>query len=233
VTIELVLPTEGQAIVTVNCSETVYGVQLVAMNEIVTSCMSCRYHLWNFTRIDNLIATQTDAERLARQGSAIPAWSALESILVVGEHRRINDLTDRYREHAERSPQRSFEHDLLTFRDLKEATGWIEARHGPYCSTTGARSGQSIGTSDKEKRIGIPPVPYDFEHYLNERQKATLTRFEQFGWDIAFVRRMGYTNPLVVISDASKKECVAIKRDGSVTRSIKLVLRDTDTISPH
>ena len=232
-TIELVLPSEGQATVTVNCSETVYGVQLVAMNEIVASCMSCQYHLWNFTRIDNLIATHTDAERLARQGAAIPNWSALESILVVGEHKRVNDLTDRYREHAERFTDTSFERDLLTFRDLREATGWIEARRGPYCSTTGFRSGQSIGTDNKEKRIGIPPVPYDFEHYLNERQKETLTRFEQFGWDIAFVRRMGYTNPLVVIADASKNECLAIKRDGSVTRSIKLVLRETDTISPH
>lgn len=152
-----------------------------------------------------------------------PTAAALDSTLVIGEHERVADLTSHYRHYTEGSMDREHDHDLLTFPNLTEASGWIEARHGAYCNTSDACQRRPASTGEKEKHIGISAMLYDFEHYLNNEQREALTRFEICGWDIACVRRMGYTNSLVVITDASKSTCPAIKRNGSVTRGIDLV----------
>ena len=85
-----------------------------------------------------------------------------------------------------------------------------------------------MAAKDKEKRIGLPAVPNYVDYYLNSRQKETLTRFERMGWQIAFVRRLGYQKALVVITNRNKSDFAALKEDGTVSGSIELVVRESD-----
>jgi hypothetical protein len=227
-TIELVLPSVEQSTVRVNCYDTVRGEQLVAMNQIVVSCTTCRYQLWNFTRVERLFASQEHARKLALQSSAIPHSSALEGILVVGQQQSVRRLATKFRRYSSNGVRPQRDRELLTFTCLDEAVGWIDGRPALSKAAPPRVRGRSVAAKDKEKRVGIPPVPNYVDYYLNIAQKTTLARCERMGWRVAFVRRLGYTRALVVMSNRSGSHYAALKEDGTVSGSIELVVRESD-----
>ena len=198
------------------------------MNQIVASCVTCRYHLWNFTRLERLFASKEHARKLALQASAIPNWSALEGIIMVGQHQSVRSLATKFRRFSSTRVKPLRDRELLTFSSLDEAANWIDERPVIPKAAPPRMVGRSLAAKDKEKRIGLPAVPTDVDYYLNGRQKETLKRFERMGWRVAFVRRLGYQKALVVITNRNRSDYAALKEDGTVSGSIELVVRESD-----
>mgnify|MGYP001818115374 FL=1 len=79
--------------------------------------------------------------------------------------------------------------------------------------------------NNKERRIGISPIPLDLRSHLTELQRYSLTQLEGFGWSIQFVRRINFDDQLVVLVDPSGKLHGILRDDGSLDRTTDLASR--------
>jgi len=61
---------------------------------------------------------------------------------------------------------------------------------------------------------------------LNEDQRMTLCDLERFGWDLKFVRRPPFQDPIPVVTDGDRKSLSVIRMDGSLDDHPTLKLRD-------
>ncbi|UCC57167.1 MAG: hypothetical protein JSU75_05405 [Gammaproteobacteria bacterium] len=78
----------------------------------------------------------------------------------------------------------------------------------------------------KDKRYTEVPVPDNLDEYLNEAQLRTLRKVEDFGWQLAFIRRPLFQEILpVVVSDDGVKHGV-LEEDGSINMHHKLLIRE-------
>jgi hypothetical protein len=55
---------------------------------------------------------------------------------------------------------------------------------------------------DSEKRKGDKPVPDRLEEVLNEMQMLALHKIEGFGWQLRFVRKPLFQEPVPVVFSA-------------------------------
>ena len=79
--------------------------------------------------------------------------------------------------------------------------------------------------NNKERRIGISPIPLDLRSHLTELQRYSLKQLEGFGWSIQFVRRINADDQLVVLVDPSGKLHGILRDDGSLDRTTDLASR--------
>lgn len=57
----------------------------------------------------------------------------------------------------------------------------------------------------RERRGARRPIPLNYSKYINEAQKITLNKMLEFGWDIKFIRRPLFQEPIVVMETTSKE----------------------------
>ena len=76
-----------------------------------------------------------------------------------------------------------------------------------------------------DKRSPEVPVPENLDDYLNADQLHSLRRVEEFGWQLAFIRRPVFQDivPVVVSDDGSKHGLLEV--DGSINMQHELVIR--------
>ncbi|HEY0661875.1 MAG TPA: hypothetical protein VGD21_11225 [Lysobacter sp.] len=51
---------------------------------------------------------------------------------------------------------------------------------------------------------------------LNEAQRATLNGLERFGWELKFIRRPLFQEPVPVVFDGERKAYAALRPDGTL-----------------
>jgi hypothetical protein len=51
---------------------------------------------------------------------------------------------------------------------------------------------------------------------LNEAQKIALAELERFGWELKFIRRPMFDQPVPVVFDSSRKHFAVLNIDGSL-----------------
>ena len=68
-----------------------------------------------------------------------------------------------------------------------------------------------------ERRMRMPPIPYDFFSLITNEQKIALNQKQQFGWFVKFVRRPLFQPIEVVLSNPDGSEFLMLENDG-VTR---------------
>jgi len=51
---------------------------------------------------------------------------------------------------------------------------------------------------------------------LNEAQRLTLNELERFGWELKFIRRPLFQEPIPVVFDGNRKAFVALQADGTL-----------------
>jgi hypothetical protein len=51
---------------------------------------------------------------------------------------------------------------------------------------------------------------------LNEDQLMTLRELERFGWELRFIRRVPFQDPVVVVVDGDRKSYSILKPDGTL-----------------
>jgi hypothetical protein len=59
-------------------------------------------------------------------------------------------------------------------------------------------------------------LPADVLYYLNEVQRIALHSLENFGWQLAFIRRPLFVPPMVVVKNGDQTKFAILEDDGSV-----------------
>lgn len=79
---------------------------------------------------------------------------------------------------------------------------------------------------DTNKRMGIPPIPPDYENLLTASQMVALRSIEGYGWSLHFVRREGLETPIPVIKGADGVAIGMIDEDGNLKLNPHINIRD-------
>ncbi|MEZ5541739.1 MAG: hypothetical protein R3F42_06825 [Pseudomonadota bacterium] len=83
------------------------------------------------------------------------------------------------------------------------------------------------GPNWQEKRRGQPPVPGNLKDILNEQQLISLRQIENFGWQLHFVRRPLFQDPVVVIVSAEGDRFGTLEADGRIEIKHLFDVRDS------
>ena len=71
-----------------------------------------------------------------------------------------------------------------------------------------------------------PPDPVKLRAGLTDPQRQAVETLEHFGWQLRFVRRPLFRDPVPVLFDRSGERYVVLQPDGSLDESQTLKLRD-------
>ncbi|MGB5538950.1 MAG: hypothetical protein WBO37_02545 [Gammaproteobacteria bacterium] len=78
-----------------------------------------------------------------------------------------------------------------------------------------------------EKRNRLAPVPNNLVDILNEDQMTSLRQIENFGWQLHFVRRPLFQDPVVVIVSAEGDRFGTLEADGRIEIKNHFDIRNT------
>ena len=70
-----------------------------------------------------------------------------------------------------------------------------------------------------------PEIPADLNEYTTIEQRYTLKKIESFGWNLYFIRRPLFQEPLVVVHNTVNDDIKVITEDGQLEDDKNLVLR--------
>ena len=79
--------------------------------------------------------------------------------------------------------------------------------------------------SFKEKRTGMAPVPDNLAELLNQKQMRVLRQIEKFGWQLQFVRRPLFQDPIPFILSPKGDKFAILERDGRINVKHNLKIR--------
>lgn len=88
-----------------------------------------------------------------------------------------------------------------------------------------------VSSSWVEKRKGESPVPEDLEEYLNPQQLRALHQIQNFGWELKFVRRPLFQEPIAVIMNNDGDRIGTLEADGRIDLKDNFDLRE-GTVEP-
>ena len=77
----------------------------------------------------------------------------------------------------------------------------------------------------EEKRKGMAPISDNLAELLSEDQMNALRKIETFGWQLRFVRRPLFQDPIPVILSPKGDKFAIVERDGRVTVTHDLAAR--------
>ncbi len=79
---------------------------------------------------------------------------------------------------------------------------------------------------NRERRQGSAPDSAEVRSRLNAAQQAALPLLERFGWQLRFVRRPLFQEPVPILFSADGARWVTLEPDGSVNETPGFQLRD-------
>lgn len=68
---------------------------------------------------------------------------------------------------------------------------------------------------------------------LNEAQRLTLRALERFGWELKFVRRRPFQDPVPVVFDGDRRSFAVLRPDGSLDEKPGFEIRDPHGAQPN
>ena len=77
----------------------------------------------------------------------------------------------------------------------------------------------------KDKRKGQTPIPTNLKDYLSEEQMMSLNNLSHFGWEIFFIRRPAFKNPVVVLLNSDGHSIGILGDDGKIQVDPDIVIR--------
>jgi hypothetical protein len=78
---------------------------------------------------------------------------------------------------------------------------------------------EAVQAPKEEVRGSRAPLPADVLYYLNEVQRLALHSLENFGWQLAFIRRPLFVPPMIVVKNSEQSKFAVLEEDGSVNLS--------------
>jgi len=79
---------------------------------------------------------------------------------------------------------------------------------------------------DQEKRKGDEPVPDNAIKMLNQMQIMALHQIEGYGWQLQFIRRPLFQDPVPVVIDADGKKIGILEDDGRINMEPDIKVRE-------
>jgi hypothetical protein len=76
-----------------------------------------------------------------------------------------------------------------------------------------------------DRRTGESSVPANLREYLNDYQMLALDRMRELGWELKFVRRPIFQQPIPVIHHAGNNEHAIIEEDGTINKDLYINIR--------
>ena len=80
--------------------------------------------------------------------------------------------------------------------------------------------------ADSERRRDKRLNGAELRALLNEDQQMTLRELERFGWELKFVRRPVFQEPIPVVFDGDRKTFCILKPDGTLENTPDIKIRD-------
>jgi hypothetical protein len=87
------------------------------------------------------------------------------------------------------------------------------------------RGDQDDMNVEKERRSGQKELSSVLKRQLNDAQLLTLRGLEGFGWELKFIRRKPFQEPIAVIFDGDRKQFAVLEADGSLNESPAFEIR--------
>jgi len=82
---------------------------------------------------------------------------------------------------------------------------------------------------ERERRKGGKPIPDDLEGTLNDAQLFALQTIEKFGWELRFVRRPLFQDPVPVVCNGEGNMLGVLEEDGRLNLEAELEVRASTT----
>lgn len=76
-----------------------------------------------------------------------------------------------------------------------------------------------------DKRNGQPPVPPNLDEMINTEQLMTLRQIENFGWQLAFVRRPLFQESVVIVSSNDTSKFGVLEDTGELNLQHEIKIR--------
>ncbi len=73
-----------------------------------------------------------------------------------------------------------------------------------------------MAPTEAERRKAEKTLSGSLKRDLNEAQLMTLQGLEHFGWELKFVRRKPFQDPVAVVFDGDRKQFAVLELDGSL-----------------
>ena len=78
---------------------------------------------------------------------------------------------------------------------------------------------------DNEKRHDSDPIPKNLEDWLTQDQIMALKHVESFGWELKFVRRPAFQDPIVVLYSGNGDTIGVMGKDGKIDMNPDIKIR--------
>lgn len=78
---------------------------------------------------------------------------------------------------------------------------------------------------DRDKRCGQAAVPANAKRLLNDLQVVALNQIEGYGWQLMFIRRPLFQEPVAVVVDGQGKKVGVLETDGQINMDPNIQLR--------
>ena len=79
---------------------------------------------------------------------------------------------------------------------------------------------------ENDKRRGAAPIPENLEDWLTRDQLDALKQIGNFGWQLKFVRRPAFQDPVVIIYCSDGNKIGLLENDGKIDMNPDIVIRD-------
>ena len=77
----------------------------------------------------------------------------------------------------------------------------------------------------KNNRDKQAAIPSNLSEYLNEIQMATISKLENFGWKLFFIRRPLFQEVITIMHFPTSGETALIEQDGIVNKAHDVYVR--------
>ena len=74
-------------------------------------------------------------------------------------------------------------------------------------------------STEQERRKDLKDLSSALKRELNEAQLGTLQGLEHFGWELKFVRRRPFQEPVAVVFDGDRKKFAVLEADGTLNEN--------------
>ena len=93
------------------------------------------------------------------------------------------------------------------------------------------RTGITADATERRKPEATPNALWRAQ--LNDSQRLTLRALERFGWELKFVRRRPFQDPVPVVFDGDRRSFAVLKPDGSLDEKPGFDIRDPLGAQPN
>lgn len=70
--------------------------------------------------------------------------------------------------------------------------------------------------NEQERRNNQKMLSAELKRQLNSDQRITLSELERYGWELKFIRRRPFQEPVPVVFDGDRKKFAVLLADGTL-----------------